>query len=56
MNRQKKKFIETGFKNFGSILNKKKSQKLKQQIQKLRKLHKNIFYETENEFKKRSLF
>ena len=47
-----KDFDKKGFFNFGKIINEKKCKNLKKKISKLRKLDKNIFYKTENDFNK----
>ena len=49
-------FRHTGYSYFGKIINQKKRKELKYKIEKLRKLDKNIFYKTENEFKKKGRY
>ena len=53
---KKNNFTTSGFMNFGSILNKKKSKLLQKQIQNLRNLNKNIFYKSEKDFKKKGRY
>jgi len=49
-------FDSEGYYNFGSIFDKKKCKNLREEIKKLRKLNKNIFYKSENEFKKKGRY
>ena len=49
-------FEKKGFCNFGKIINSRNCLNLQKKISKLRKLDKNIFYKTENEFNKKGRY
>ena len=52
----KNNFVKTGYSYLGKIISSKKCKELKNRIQRLRKLNKNIFYRSEKEFKKKGRF